>query len=238
MASIRFLLSDFGIDFSVIYLPLTYIFIHQALPKDCLLLNHTTLIIIVTVIVSLLAWQNKALFNRLIFYPPAITDGQWDRFVTHGFIHADSMHLLFNMFTLYFFGRAIEGLYQPFLGGFGFIAFYILAIIVAMIPSYLKNKNSASYLSLGASGGVSAVLFAYILLAPWDMIYLFAIVPIPAILFAVAYVAYSIYANKRGGSNINHMAHMWGGAFGVVATIILEPRILPHFINAFLSPGF
>ena len=160
MASIRFLLSHFGIDFSVIYLPLIYIFIHQALPKDCLLLNHTTLIIIVTVIVSLLAWQNKALFNRLIFYPPAITDGQWDRFVTHGFIHADSMHLLFNMFTLYFFGRAIEGLYQPFLGGFGFIAFYILAIIVAMIPSYLKNKNSASYLSLGASGGVSAVLFA------------------------------------------------------------------------------
>lgn len=189
-------------------------------------------------IISLLAWQNKALFNRLIFYPPAISDGQWDRFVTHGFIHADSMHLLFNMFTLYFFGRAIEGLYDPFLGGYGFIAFYILAIIVAMIPSYLKNKDSASYLSLGASGGVSAVLFAYILLAPWDMIYLFAIVPIPAILFAIAYIAYSIYANNRGGSNINHMAHMWGGAFGVVATIILEPQILPHFINALLSPSF
>ena len=189
-------------------------------------------------IISLLAWQNKALFNRLIFYPPAISDGQWDRFVTHGFIHADSMHLLFNMFTLYFFGLVIEGLYDPFLGGYGFIAFYILAIIVAMIPSYLKNKDSASYLSLGASGGVSAVLFAYILLAPWDMIYLFAIVPIPAILFAIAYIAYSIYANNRGGSNINHMAHMWGGAFGVVATIILEPQILPHFINALLSPSF
>ena len=202
------------------------------------MLNHTTLIIIVTVIISLLAWQNKALFNRLIFYPPAISDGQWDRFVTHGFIHADSMHLLFNMFTLYFFFCSIEGLYDPFLGGYGFIAFYILAIIVAMIPSYLKNKDSASYLSLGASGGVSAVLFAYILLAPWDMIYLFAIVPIPAILFAIAYIAYSIYANNRGGSNINHMAHMWGGAFGVVATIVLEPQILPHFINALLSPSF
>lgn len=118
------------------------------------------------------------------------------------------------------------------------LVFYVLAIVVAMIPSYLKNKGNASYLSLGASGGVSAVLFAFILLAPWDMIYLFAVVPIPAILFAVAYVAYSIYANKRGGSNINHMAHLWGGAFGVIATIALQPQILPHFINALLSPSF
>ena len=212
--------------------------VNQAWPKDCALFDHTTLIIIITVIISLLAWQNKALFNRLIFYPPAVSKGQWDRFITHGFIHADSMHLLFNMFTLYFFGRAIEGLYKPFLAGYGFVVFYVLAIIVAMIPSYIKHKDSASYLSLGASGGVSAVLFAFILLAPWDMIYLFAIVPIPAILFAVAYVAYSIYADRRGGSNINHMAYMWGGAFGVIATIALQPQILPHFINALLSPSF
>ena len=117
------------------------------------------------------------------------------------------------------------------------MVFYVLAIVIAMVPSYLKNKKSASYLSLGASGGVSAVLFAFILLAPWEKIYLFAIIPIPAIVFVVAYVAYSIYADKRGGSNINHMAHMWGGAFGVIATIILEPRVLPHFLNALLSPG-
>ena len=212
--------------------------IYQARPKDSPLFNHTTLIIIITVIVSLLAWQNKAVFNRLIFYPPAVKNGQWDRFVTHGFIHADGMHLLFNMFTLYFFGRAIEGLYQSFLFGYGFVVFYVLAIVVAMVPSYIKHKDSASYLSLGASGGVSAVLFAFILLAPWEKIYLFAVVPIPAILFAVAYVAYSIYADKSGGSNINHMAHMWGGAFGVIATIILEPQVLPHFLNALLSPGF
>ena len=202
------------------------------------MLNHTTLIIIITVITSLLAWQNKALFNRLIFYPPAVTKGQWDRFVTHGFIHADGMHLLFNMFTLYFFGRAIEGLYRQFLFGYGFVIFYVVAIIIAMIPSYLKNKNNASYLSLGASGGVSAVLFAFILLAPWETLYLFAIVPIPAILFAVAYVAYSIYVDRRGGSNINHMAHLWGGGFGIIATIILQPQVLPHFINALLSPSF
>lgn len=202
------------------------------------MLTHTTLIIVITVIVSLMAWQNKTLFNRLIFYPPAVSSGQWDRFVTHGFIHADSMHLLFNMFTLYFFGRAIEGLYREFVFGYGFVIFYVLAIVAAMIPSYIKNKNNASYLSLGASGGVSAVLFAFILLAPWEMIYLFAIIPIPAILFAIAYVAYSIYANNQGNTNINHMAHLWGGAFGVVATIILHPPILLHFFNALISPQF
>lgn len=202
------------------------------------MLNHTIIIIVITVIVSLLAWQNENLFKRLIFYPPAVKQGQWDRFITYGFIHADSMHLLFNMFTLYFFGRAIESLYSNFLGGFGFIAMYLLAIIVAIIPSYLKNKNNANYLSLGASGGVSAVLFAYILIAPWNTLYLFAVLPIPAIVFAIAYVAYSIYADKKGNSNVNHMAHLWGGAFGIIATIILEPNVIPHFINALLSPSF
>ena len=200
--------------------------------------DHTTLIIIVTVIISLLAWQSKALFNRLIFYPPAVAKGQWYRFLTHGFIHADSMHLLFNMFTLYFFGRAIERFYTQYFGGLGFILFYLIAIVVAIVPSYFQHREDSMYLSLGASGGVSAVLFAYILMAPWDMLYLFAVVPIPAIVFAIAYVAYSIYANHKGGSNINHLAHLWGGAFGVVATIALEPAVIPHFLNVLLHPSF
>ncbi|WP_131668372.1 rhomboid family intramembrane serine protease [Psychrobacter pygoscelis] len=200
--------------------------------------DHTTLIIIVTVIISLLAWQSKALFNRLIFYPPAVAKGQWYRFLTHGFIHADSMHLLFNMFTLYFFGRAIERFYTQYFGGLGFILFYLIAIVVAIVPSYVQHRKDSMYLSLGASGGVSAVLFAYILMAPWDMLYLFAVVPIPAIVFAIAYVAYSIYANHKGGSNINHLAHLWGGAFGIIATIALEPAVIPHFLNVLLHPSF
>lgn len=202
------------------------------------LFNYTTIIIIITVIVSLLAWQKETLFKRLIFYPPAVNQGQWYRFVTHGFIHADSTHLLFNMFTLYFFGRAIEGFYSEYISNFGFVAMYLLAIVVAIIPSYLKNKNNPNYMSLGASGGVSAVLFAYILIAPWDTIYLFAVLPIPAILFAVAYVGYSIYANNKGNSNVNHLAHLWGGAFGVIATILLEPALIAHFFNVLLHPSF
>lgn len=205
---------------------------------NSLLSSHTTLIIIITVIISLLAWQNKGLMAKLIFYPPAVNKGEWYRFITHGFIHADSTHLLFNMFTLYFFGRAVEQFFNQFLGGFGFLAVYLGAIIVAMIPSYLQHKNDANYRSLGASGGVSAILFSFILMAPWSMLYLFAVLPIPAIVFAIAYVAYSVYANNKGNSNINHLAHLWGGGFGVLATIILSPNVLPHFFNALMHPSF
>lgn len=201
-----------------------------------MLMTHTTAIIIITVAISFFAWQNQHFLNRLIFYPPAVKRGQYDRFITHGFIHADGMHLLFNMFTLYFFGRAIERFYINQFGYLGFVAFYVLAIVFAMIPSYLKYKNNPRYLSLGASGGVSAVLFAFILFAPWETLYLFAVVPIPAIIFAVLYTAYSIYADRRGGGNINHSAHLYGAAFGVFATIIIKPSIFIHFLEALFNP--
>lgn len=201
-------------------------------------INHTTAIIIITVLVSIAAWQSRPLFERLIFWSPAIRRGQIDRFITHGFIHADAMHLLFNMFTLYFFGRIIERFYISKFGSLGFVAFYVLAIIAAIIPTFLKHKNNPNYASLGASGAVSAVLFAFILFAPWQTIYLFAVVPIPAILFAIAYTAYSIYADRRGTGNTNHSAHLYGAIFGVVATLVIEPQLIGHFIAALLNPRF
>ncbi len=202
-----------------------------------LLSNHTLLIILITVAISFWAWQSPKVMQRLIFYPPAVQRGQVDRFFAHGFIHADGMHLFFNMFTLYSFGQAIQKLYIANLGTLGFILFYLASIVVAIIPSYLKNKNNANYAGLGASGGVSAVIFAFILLDPWSTL-LFFFIPISAIIFAVLYVAYSVYADRRGGSNINHSAHLVGGAFGVVATLIMEPRIVPHFFQALLQPKF
>lgn len=201
-------------------------------------INHTTAIIIITVLVSIAAWQSRPLFERLIFWSPAIRRGQIDRFIAHGFIHADAMHLLFNMFTLYFFGRIIERFYISKFGSLGFVAFYVLAIIAAIIPTFLKHKNNPNYASLGASGAVSAVLFAFILFAPWQTIYLFAVVPIPAILFALAYTAYSIYADRRGTGNTNHSAHLYGAIFGVVATLAIEPQLIGHFITALLNPRF
>lgn len=203
------------------------------------MISHTTAIVIITVVVSFLAWQNRLLMGRLIFDPISIVRyKQYDRFITHGFIHADSMHLLFNMFTLYSFGRAIEDFYIRRFGNFGFVLFYLLAIVVAIIPSFLKNKNNSRYLSLGASGAVSAVIFAYILFAPWTMLYFFGILPIPAIVFAVLYVAYTTYADRRGTDNINHSAHLYGAIFGVLATIISEPSVVIHFVDALFHLNF
>lgn len=201
-------------------------------------MNHTTLIIIITVVVSLVAWQNKNFLGRLVFNPIAITrHKQFDRFLTSGFIHGDGMHLLFNMITLYFFGRVMERFYIQELGSLGFVGFYTLAIIASSIPDYLRHKNNPRFASLGASGGVSAVLFAFILLAPWETIYLFFI-PIPAIIFAIAYVGYSVWADKRGTGRINHLAHLAGAGFGVIATIVIEPAIIVHFLSALLNPRF
>jgi membrane associated rhomboid family serine protease len=175
--------------------------------------------------------------SRLIFWPPAMQRGQYDRFITHGFVHADGGHLIFNMITLFFFGSVIESFYRQYFFDLGFVLFYLGGLIVAIIPSYLKHKNDHQWASLGASGAVSAVLFAYILFEPWKLIFVFFI-PVPAIIFAVLYVAYSIWSGKRGNSHINHSAHLWGAAYGVVMTIILEPRLIPHFFNKLMQLPF
>jgi len=131
----------------------------------------------------------------------------------------------------------MERFYIHELGALGFVGFYVLAIIASSIPDYIRHKNNPRFTSLGASGGVSAILFAFILLTPWQVIYLFFI-PIPAIIFAIGYVGYSIWADRRGTGRINHLAHLSGAAFGVIATIIIKPTIILHFINALLSPTF
>lgn len=200
-------------------------------------MSHTFIVIIITVIISLLAWQNDKLFDSLIFNPQKIKQGEVYRMLTHGFIHADGMHLLFNMITLYFFGRATERFFNHYVNGFGLIVFYLFAIVASIIPTYMANKDRSHYLSLGASGGVSAVLFTAILMNPWSILLLYFI-PMPAIVFAIGYIAYSVYAGKKGGSNINHSAHLWGAGFGVVASIAIEPALLLHFLNALTHPSF
>ncbi len=114
--------------------------------------NHTITLIIITVIISLLAFSNQNVMNRLIFWPPAMQRGQFDRFITHGFIHADGTHLLFNMITLFFFGSIIESFYRQYFYDMGFVLFYLGGLIFAILPSYLQHKNDANWASLGASG--------------------------------------------------------------------------------------
>ncbi len=199
-------------------------------------LDQTTLIIIFTAVVSFLAWQNEEMLRRLLFRPSMIQRGEIERFLTHGFIHADPMHLLFNMFTLYFFGSILEPFYRQYLGGAGYLVFYLGAIVVAILPSYFQHKKDPMYASLGASGAVSAVLFAFILFAPWEMIYLFAAIPVPAIVFAVLYVVFSLKAQFAARDNINHSAHLYGALYGVVVTMILEPRVIKLFFMQLINP--
>lgn len=196
--------------------------------------SPTILIIIITAIISYIAFNNGKLMGELIFHPPAVQQKkQWYRFVTCGFIHADFQHLIFNMLTLYFFGTVVEEYYQMTLGSFGFYTFYLLAIIVSEIPSYIKNRNNSRYYSLGASGGVSAVVFSYILFAPWQW---FTFPPIPAILYGVGYLIYSVYMSKKQKDNINHDAHFWGAIFGIVFTIILNPKVIDYFLDQITHP--
>lgn len=198
----------------------------------------TIAIIAVTAIVSYLAFQNRRLLDALILWPPAVhRRREYHRLLTHGFIHADFAHLLFNMVTLFFFGSFIERLFADYIGAIGYALFYLGGILAAIVPTYFRHRDDTNYRSLGASGAVSAVLFAFILVQPWTTIYVF-VVPVPAIVYAVAYVAYTIWADRRGGDNINHSAHLWGAAYGVAFFAVLEPRVLRLFLNQLLNPGF
>ena len=197
-------------------------------------------ILILTVLISIAAFNNNRIMDDLIFWPPAINiRHQYYRFFTCGLIHADFIHLLFNMATLFFFGRALEVYYGGILGlqNYWYPVLYVSAVIVANIPSYLKRRDDYNYRSLGASGGVCAVLFAVILLRPWDRLYLYFI-PMPAIVYAGLFLAYTVYMGKRGGDNVNHDAHLWGAIYGIVFTIALRPSVVSTFFNELQHPRF
>ncbi len=202
--------------------------------------NFTLYIIVITGLISFVGFRNEKLINELIFWPPAITQKfQYYRFITCGLIHADYMHLIFNMLTLYFFGTIMEYHYQGVLGlqKWYYLALYIGALIVSNIPTYLKHRNDYNYRSLGASGAVSAVLFAFILLSPWERIYVI-VFPIPAIIYGGLFLFYSAYMSKKGGDNVNHDAHFYGALFGILFTIAIRPGVLDIFLNELKHPHF
>jgi membrane associated rhomboid family serine protease len=200
--------------------------------------NITLAIIVITCAVSFIAFNNPRLLERLILWPPAVSrQHQYDRLVSYGLVHASPAHLIFNMITLYFFGSFIEQVYRILIGNFGFAIFYIGGLIVSILPTFLANRDNPRYRSLGASGAVSAVLFATILLRPWMTIIVW-FVPVPAIVFAVLYIAYSIYMDQRSSDNVNHSAHLWGAAYGVALTLVLNPRLFSLFLQSLAHPEF
>ena len=197
---------------------------------------ETWILIGLTVIVSWVAFERPKLMDRLTLWPPAIDrKHEYDRLVTYGFVHADWMHLLFNMMTLYFFGPLAERYYAEYMGPLAYPLFYLSALVVAILPTYLRHRRDAHYRSLGASGAVAAVLFTFVLLSPWSIIYVF-VIPCPAIVFGVLYLGYSVWADRRGHGNVNHAAHFWGALYGIVFAIVAEPRVVPSFLEKLTSP--
>ncbi len=197
-------------------------------------MSITLILVIITSGISYYAFSNYSLMDKLILNPYQVTKHkQYYRFVTSGFVHADFGHLIFNMLSLWFVGEGIELVLFPRILGttapFYFLFLYLAGIVVSDIPSYLKNRTNSNYNSLGASGGVSAVLFAAILLQPTMTISLYFFIKMKAFIFGILFLGYSYYEARKGTSYVNHSAHMVGAIFGMVFMAVVYPAAVPGF---------
>ena len=209
------------------------------------MITITLAIVALTCVISFTAFSNEKVINDLIFYPPAISNNnQWYRFVSCGFIHADMMHLAFNMYSFYLFGDMVERAFEAIFGGTEkilYLILYLAALAICLVPTYLQHKDNYHYRSLGASGAVSAVIFIGIFLNPTMGLGIFPLpFHIPGFIFGPLYLILSAYMAKKGHGNINHSAHIWGAIFGIVFLIITcqflsDYRPVPVFINQVLD---
>jgi membrane associated rhomboid family serine protease len=197
------------------------------------------IIIAVTVLMSIAAFQNKELESRWIMRPYAVKHHrQWYRFITSGFIHADWTHLIINMLVFYSFASVVYYYYTAYFSAkalWYFILLYLGGMVIADVPTYARYRDQSWYASLGASGAVSAVTFASVLIEPRSMVYLMGIIALPSIVWAIGYLAYSHYMAQRGGDNINHSAHFYGAVFGLIYTLALRPSFAVDFVHKLFS---
>ncbi|MEM9835572.1 MAG: rhomboid family intramembrane serine protease [Bacteroidota bacterium] len=207
-------------------------------------MSITVLIIAITALISYQGFSDPALVQRLVFHPASIKNrGEVYRFITHGFIHKDFNHLLFNMWALYIFGSTTEQLFaglifpNPLLGRVMYLVFYVAAIAAASYVSFVRHQDNYGYSALGASGAVAAMMWPYVFYAPWNW---FIFPPLPAILLGPLYIWYSNYMDKRGGGTVGHNAHLWGAIFGLVFYVVLlvfrKPELLEYFFLQLLNP--
>jgi len=198
-------------------------------------LSITNIFVIAISITSILAFSNNKIIFRLIDWPYRIKhNGEFYRLLSSGFIHADWLHLLINMFVFYQFGNIVEQYYQRAYvenGKLFYILLLLLGVIIPNLIGYFRNMNNPNYRGLGFSGAVSAVLFAFVVFDPWSKLYLYGIVPIYAILAAILYIAYSFWADRKRNDSVNHMAHLTGGIFGILFTILLKPELALYFLQ-------
>ncbi len=203
-------------------------------------LSITLVIIIFTALISITSFGRPDQIDKLSFWPYMIQERkQWYRFLTGGFVHNDYMHLIFNMLTLWFFGQAMEQIFFMVFGSkFYFLLLYVLGLVLPGVSTYFRQRENYGYRAVGASGAVSAVLFSIVVFEPWYTIYPFGIIPIPAVIFAALYLAYSWYMSKRGMDNIGHDVHFWGAVLGLVFPIVLKPELFKIFVEKLMQPHF
>lgn len=200
----------------------------------------TILIILITAVVSLTVFFSRGSIRKLEYNPYQVLHRkEWHRLISHAFIHADFVHLFVNMWVLFVFGMLTETYYHVIFeekGKIYYLFLYIGGILFSTLPAIAKHKNNPSYNAVGASGAVSAVLFASILFNPLSEIYvMFIPIGIPAFIFGILYLVYEAYMNKRAKDNVAHDAHFWGAVFGIVYTIALKPAIAHDFFDQISS---
>jgi membrane associated rhomboid family serine protease len=175
-------------------------------------------------------FSNQDMLRKMMLHPYSLVhENKWYQLITSGFVHADLIHLMFNMLSYYFFAFNLE----MSIGSLNFFIIYFVSLVVSDISTVFKNKNNPEYYALGASGAVSAVIFASILVYPGSQIgIMFIPFGIPAPLFGILYLVYCYYASKRSGDLINHEAHFWGAVSGLILMVLLVPGVVPYFINS------
>ncbi|MBK7428015.1 MAG: rhomboid family intramembrane serine protease [Saprospiraceae bacterium] len=199
-------------------------------------ISITIIIVAVCVLVSYICFGNQELFQKLKHWPYAeVREKEWYRLISSGFIHGSWMHLLINMFVFWQFGEVVEARFRVefglLWGNLFYTLLFVVTVVLADIPSLLKHKDNVYYSAVGASGAVSGILFVNILFYPWNLLYLYAIIPIPGIIAGVLYLIYSSWASKNSRDNIDHDAHFYGALFGLLFTVMLKPTLFVDFIN-------
>ncbi|MBN1820185.1 MAG: rhomboid family intramembrane serine protease [Prolixibacteraceae bacterium] len=195
----------------------------------------TYFIIGVTVLVSYICFRDEGLMAKLQFNAAhVINRKEYYRLITHAFVHAGWWHLIVNMMVLFFFGKYVESYFSDNFGRKA-LAFYLFLYLGGILFSnawaLIKQRNNYYYNAVGASGAVSAVLFAFIFFDPWEPLSLYGIINIPGILFAAGYLVYSYIMSKKQLDNVAHDAHFLGALWGFIFPILLKPDLFGEFLD-------
>lgn len=199
----------------------------------------TLLIVAIASIVSVLAFKDRSLMEKLQFNATRVYHKkEWYRLVTHAFVHGSYEHLIINMLVLYSFGESVEYTFHYMFGRMSnayFLLLFFGGVIFSSLYSLAKHRDNYYYNAVGASGGVASVMFTAVFFEPWSKLLLFGIVPIPGIVFALAYLAYSYHMAKKQVDNIGHDAHFLGAIFGFIFPVLLDTRLFSLFIDKLLN---